>query len=302
MRISSSTASSSDPSTSASPLVNGLSPNKRIPQGRIVKRVLVTGAAGYLGRSMCDVLASDYELLRLDIAAVENGSGIDGTDHPNGNGTSISSGKGKTLHGSVTDRSLIDQACGQSDALVLAHMAPNRSEAYDWPDACMDINVKGVALALEAAVRHRIRRVVLISSIAVVWGHVLKKRFLSSDLELFPTDTYGMTKMLQENVARFYHQKHGLEIAMLRPAYVLREDSLVNKYGETSKNVTWQCIDPRDIGRAAHAALQVSELGCESFYLMAGPDAELYADLATPRERLGWVPEHRFEGLPIERI
>ncbi len=252
------------------------------PDSKPVKRVLVTGASGYLGQSLCEVLADDFDLLRLDI-----------TKTP---------GPGKFLCGSITERAVLDDACQQADALVLAHMARNRSEAYDWPDTCMDINVKGVALALEAAARHKIKRVALISSVAVVWGHVKQKTFLSCDLPPNPNDIYGMTKMLQEDIASFYHQRHGLEIAVLRPAYILREDSLINKYGELSPSVTWQCIDPRDIGRAVRGAIQAPDLGHEIFYLMAGPDAERHADIALTRRRLGWNPEHRFEDMPVELI
>jgi nucleoside-diphosphate-sugar epimerase len=245
-----------------------------------VGKLLITGAAGYLGRALCDVLADDFELLRMDVTA--------------------SPGRGEMITGSVCDRELLDAACARADALVLAHMAPNRSAAYDWPDLCMDINVKGVALALEAAVRHGIKRVVLISSVSVVWGHVLDKTFLGRDLAPCPVDLYGMTKVLQENTARFYSQRKGLEIAVLRPAYILREDSLVNKYGESSSNVTWQCIDPRDIARAVRGALQAEELGYEVFHVMAGPDAERHADIAFTQQRLNWIPEHRFSGLPVE--
>lgn len=269
------------PAQAATPS-NGRHDPKTMLDSKVIKKVLVTGASGYLGRSLCEVLADDFDLLRMDITEVQ--------------------GPGEAVCGSVTDRAAIDKACSQVDAIVLAHMAPNRSAAYDWPDLCMDINVKGVALALEAAVRHRIKRVVLISSISVVWGHVQNKTFLTRDLSPLPVDLYGMTKVLQETIARFYHQVKGLEIAVLRPAYILREDSLVNKYGETSQNVTWQCIDPRDIGRAVRGALKAKKLQYDVFYLMAGPDVNRHADVAFAQEPLDWNPEHRFAGIPVERL
>jgi nucleoside-diphosphate-sugar epimerase len=247
-----------------------------------IHKVLVTGASGYLGRSLCGVMGENFDLVRMDISEV--------------------AGPGSFFMGSVTDREVLSDACQGVDALILAHMAPNRTEAYDWPDRCMDVNVKGLALALEAAVRHGIRRVVVVSSVAVVWGHALRKTYLSRDLSPEPTDLYGMTKVLQEEIARFYHRSHGLEVALLRPAYILREDSLIDKYGENRPAVTWQCIDPRDIGRAAGLALQIPDLQFEAFYLMAGPDAEKHVDLSASYVRLGWTPKHRFLELPIENI
>lgn len=247
-----------------------------------IRRLLITGANGYLGRSLCEVLSPDFDLLRMDVRSAP--------------------GPGYEIVGSVCDRATVDAACAQADAIVLAHMAPSRTAAYDWPDLCLDINVKGVALALEAAVRHGIRRIVLISSVSVVWGHAQGKTYLRRDLEPRPMETYGMTKALQEDVARFYHRIRGLEVAVLRPAYVIREDSMINKYGEARDNVTWQCVDPRDIARAVRGALLAKELGCDTFYLMAGPDAERHADIGHTRDRLGWTPVHRFAGLPVEII
>jgi nucleoside-diphosphate-sugar epimerase len=245
-----------------------------------MKRILVTGASGYLGRSLCEEMAEYFNLLRLDVTEA--------------------SGPGDFLLGSVTDRDLVNEACKGVDALVLAHMAPNRSDAYDWPDFGMDINVKGVAMAMEAAARNGIKRVVLISSVAVVWGHLVEKKFLTRDLVPKPTLLYGMTKALQEQVAVYYHDVRGIEVAILRPAYILREDSLINKYGENCPVVTWQCIDPRDIGQAAIRALQLPSLQKEIFYLMAGPGADQYVDVASSYEILGWQPKHRFDGLPVQ--
>jgi len=247
-----------------------------------IQRVLVTGSSGYLGRSLCEVMANDFDLLRMDI--------------------SEASGPGDFLLGSVADRNLMNDACQRVDALVLAHMSPNRTDAYDWPDISMDINVKGVALALEAAARNNIRRVVLISSVAVVWAHLLKGTYLTRNLPPRPVDLYGMTKVLQEEIAGFYHRVRGIEIAVLRPAYILREDSLINKYGENHPMVTWHCIDPRDIGRAATKSLQVQNLGFEVFYLMAGPGVNEHVDVESSHQLLGWKPEHLFLGLPVEQL
>ncbi|CAN5497538.1 hypothetical protein BH09VER1_BH09VER1_43070 [soil metagenome] len=251
-------------------------------QPRIIRRVLVTGASGYLGRSLCEVLAEDFDLLRMDVVDSE--------------------GPGEFLRASVTDAGAVDAACQHVDAIVLAHMAPNRPEIYDWPDACMDINVKGTALAFEAAARHNIRRAVLISSISVVGDHERRKAFLTGDLPLAPINLYTMTKGLQEEMAGYYHRHRGLEIAMLRPACILREDSLVNKYGKKRDAITWHCIDPRDIGRAAHAALRMNDLKLEAFYLAAGPGAEEHVDLASAEDRLGWTPKYRFEGIAVEPV
>ena len=84
------------------------------PSPAAIHKVLVTGASGYLGQSLCEVLAEDYDLIRMDVVETP--------------------GPGEFLAASVTNREMLDAACARADALVIAHMAPNRPDVYDWPD------------------------------------------------------------------------------------------------------------------------------------------------------------------------
>jgi nucleoside-diphosphate-sugar epimerase len=237
-------------------------------------RVVVTGGSGFLGRHLVQKLQPFFSVLSFDVQK--------------------SGDEQEFFEGSVTDPAQIDQALASANALVIAHMAPRAPGVYDSPDVPFDINVKGTALLFEGALRSGIRRVVLISSAAVVGKPLLAGEFLSQDLPLSPDSIYGLSKALQEETARYYHEKHGLEIAMLRPAYISLGDTLEDKYGKRRESVNWQFIDPRDIGDAVLGALFADELGCEPFYLAAGPGAEEKADIAYAMRRLKWNPSYRF--------
>lgn len=240
--------------------------------------VLVTGAAGFLGRCMVDVLEQDFTVRPFDI----RGEGV--------------------ILGSVTDRAALQTAMEGVSGLVIGHMAPNRPGMYDDPAEPFDINVKGAAMCLQVAAEYGVKRVVLISSITVVGRDLTARRFLSRDLPPSPPGIYGLTKTLQEATAQYYHHQHGLEVALLRPAYVVNGDDLVDKYGNRKTGVDWQAVDPHDIGEAARAALLLDDLGCEAFYLVAGPEAEEHADVAHTRQRLGWQPRFRFDGFPRQAV
>lgn len=205
------------------------------------------------------------------------------------------------MQGSVTDADAVRRALEGMGGLVIAHMLPNRPGHYDAIGEPLDVNVKGAALLLEECVRQGIRRVVLISSTATMQGHLAAGRFLSGDLPPQPTSVYGLTKVLQEATARFFHEKHGLEIAVLRPAYVALGDTMEDKYGIRRPSVNWQAIDPRDIGRATAGALTVPNLGFEVFHVVAGPGAEEKADIHRTRVRLGWEPQYRFHQFPPDQ-
>jgi nucleoside-diphosphate-sugar epimerase len=240
--------------------------------------VLVTGGNGFLGRHLVSELRADCATTSFDVRNPQ--------DDP------------RWHEGSVTDADSIDLAMKGMDGLVIGHMAPRAPGVYDSAEIPFDINVKGTALLLDAAVRHGVKRVVLISSTATVQKFVNERAYLSLDLPLKPDAMYGLTKVLQEATARYYHQTHGLEIAVLRPAYITMGDSLEDKYGRRLPSVNWQFVDPRDIGQAALAALHLENLAFEVFYLLAGPDAELAADLAPTFKRLGWRPKYRFTEYP----
>ena len=191
--------------------------------------------------------------------------------------------------------------CKGCSHLVIAHMAPNRPEIYATPTIPFDVNVKGTANLLHAASAHGIKRVVLISSTAVVMGHLSAGTFLTTDMPAFPGHgIYCITKLLQEETAEYFHRETGLQISVLRPAYICDEDSVTDKYGIKRPTVNWQFIDPRDIAEAVRLSLITPEIDYKVFYLVGHPDADKHADVKHTRDFLGWRPKHTFAKYPLD--
>jgi len=239
-------------------------------------KILVTGAAGYLGRGLIVPFEGEHDLRLMDVVEFESPHEV--------------------MVASVADLDDCRKAVDGIDAIVIAHMASRQAGSYDTPVAPFDVNVKGTANLLFAAVEQGVRKAVLISSSGVVAHHQKAKTFLTLDMPLRGAGMYPLTKICQEVIAEQFHLEYGIGVAALRPAYITDEDSCKDKYGREASECNWQFIDRRDIGLAAKLALELDDLGFERFYVLGTPMAKDHAEMGPTYERLGWEPQHPFVG------
>lgn len=171
------------------------------------KRALVTGGAGLIGSHIADLLAAgDIE----EIVVLDN--------FTRGRDQNLSAARG---HGSVTlvegdirDARLVRELCEGID--IIFHEAAIRiTQCAEDPRLAHDVLATGTFNILEAAVAHKVQRVVYASS-ASIYGQA----------ELFPTTEqhhgygnrtiYGAIKLYGEGMLRSFHETHGLNYVALR--------------------------------------------------------------------------------------
>jgi nucleoside-diphosphate-sugar epimerase len=235
-------------------------------------RVLLTGAAGLVGRPAYDLLAHRHEVTALDVRPVP---GVD-----------------DAVRADVLDLAELRRLMEGHDAVVNTIMAPNPSYAEGGPG--FTINVTGLYHLLEAARTCGVSRFVHTSSGAVHGGYPADTKYTHDLYPLRAASTYDLSKLLQEELARNFHDQHGLSIACIRPWSIIDAERMVTTDGQPVTGFSWGTIDCRDVAGALVSALEADGIGFECFYVMATEPAYERTDVAWTEERLGWRPAKRF--------
>ena len=167
------------------------------------KRWLVTGAAGFIGSHLTEVLLS------------KNQSVVGLDDFSTGKRENIEALKNlKIIEGSITDIETCRKACEGVD-YVLHHAAlASVPASMKNPVHYHEVNVSGFVNILQAAHENNVKRVVYASSSAV-YGDENSSEKIESKIGKF-LSPYAMTKYLDEVYAEFFTRVYGLECVGLR--------------------------------------------------------------------------------------
>ncbi len=176
-------------------------------------KVLVTGAAGFIGSHVCEALLkrgdtvlgvdciNDY----YDVKQKENNLLI--LKHEN---FSFS-------HSDICDKNAMEQCFADFAPDAVIHLAaragvrPSLSE----PELYYQVNVLGTLCLLECARTHKVMRFIFGSS-SSVYGSRDGGKFSEADRVDTPISPYAATKKAGEELCHVYHQLHGMHVTCLR--------------------------------------------------------------------------------------
>lgn len=164
-------------------------------------RILVTGAAGFIGSHLVDrLLADGHEVIAVDNLASGRPENLDGRVE---------------LHDlDVADPALAELAVARSPEVV-CHLAAQVSVRLSVIDPLLDArtNIMGTVNVLEAARVAGARKTVFTSSCAV-YG-VPDALPVGADAELRPKSPYAASKTTGETYLKAYRELHGLDYTTL---------------------------------------------------------------------------------------
>ncbi|SHG26794.1 Nucleoside-diphosphate-sugar epimerase [Kaistia soli DSM 19436] len=235
------------------------------------KRVVFTGGSGRVGRVVLPYLQSQgHQLLNLDLAPVDipgiNTMIVDLAD------------SGQAFNALSTHFGFDEYFAGGGRAPVdaVVHFAAI-PRIFARPDNTMFAsNVLSTYNVIEAATKLGIRKVIIASS-ETVYGVCFaegQRAFNSfpvdEDHDTDPTDSYGLSKVVGEKIARSFASRSGADIYALRiGAVTLPED--YERFPAQALDPAkrhrdaWSYTDARDLGQIVHRCLLTDGLGFQVF-------------------------------------
>ncbi|HPN30399.1 MAG TPA: SDR family NAD(P)-dependent oxidoreductase [bacterium] len=171
-----------------------------------MKKVLVTGGAGFIGQAVCKVLIKNgYEVTAFDI---DNKTHKDFFENPN------YLPKVNKIRGSILDAPMIDNIVRGHNFVI--HLAAALGVQYtdNRPRECLNTNIMGTVNLLEACVKERVKKIILSSS-SEIYGEPIKTP-IEEDDKKNPMSVYAVTKLAGEEYLKAYFSFYKLDYGIVR--------------------------------------------------------------------------------------
>ena len=202
-----------------------------------MRRVLLTGAAGDVGRRLRKLLGPVYPVLRLsdiktpaDLGAAE-----------------------RFVPADLADLAQVEAVVDGMEGII--HLGGFSVEG-PW-ETILNANIIGCYNLFEAARRKGVKRVVFASSNHAV-GFYPRHRRIGADVTVRPDSRYGVSKAFGEALGALYADKHGLGVLCLRIGHVLDAPA------DRRRLSIW--LKPEDLAQLVRIGLEHPGLRFEIFY------------------------------------
>lgn len=235
------------------------------------KRILFTGGSGKAGKHAVEYLvAHGHRVLNVDLVPLE----LDGVETLIADITD--SGQMFNVMTSYAGWDEMETGSGVPKFDAVVHFAAVPRILINPDNETFRVNTIGTYNVIEAAGKLGIKKVVIASSettygICFSDGRVNPKSLpLEEDYDVDPMDSYGLSKVVNEQTARTFQRRFGIDIYALRIGNVIEPneynrfpDFFVNP--EQRRRNAFCYIDARDLGQIVDLCLKTDGLGYQVF-------------------------------------
>ena len=168
-------------------------------------KILITGAAGFIGSHLADRLAEENQLLLIDDFSVGSRENL----------AQVLSQPGvRLVEADVTSRELVSELVEGVDVVFHLAISCLRTSLND-PWLNHEVNAGGTLNVCMAAHEHAVERLVYVSS-SEVYGSA-ETVPMSESHPCHPTTVYGASKLAGELYSLAYWRTYGLPVSVVRP-------------------------------------------------------------------------------------
>lgn len=199
----------------------------------VTHTVLVTGGAGYIGGHVVrELLASGYSVVVLDNLYTGRREYVPS--------------EALFVEGDVRDVNLLRDLLSQHKVDAVIHLAAmlEVAESVEKPLEYFEVNVQGTARLLEVCSEMGIRNVVFSSTAAVYGPQTVVPIPETATCE--PINPYGASKLIAEQVLRYFSQYKGFKVTVLR------------FFNVAGQHTTWGVADTHDHSHLVPIVLEVA--------------------------------------------
>ncbi len=245
----------------------------------MTKRLIVTGAAGFIGSTLTDSLLNSGSY----VLGIDNFDPYyDKTIKERNIASALKNKRYRFMEGDIRDSEFIDSCFSGFKPDTIVHLAAKAGvrPSLSDPGSYFDVNVTGTLNILEMMRKNSIRKMIFASS-SSVYGNNKKVPFSENDNVDYPISPYAASKKAGELLCHTYHHLYNLDIFCLRFFTVygprqrpdlaihkfvkaLLNDEVITLYGDGTTSRDYTFID--DIVNGISAAIERVE-GFEIFNL-----------------------------------
>lgn len=217
-----------------------MTPHSEDQEDRQGKLVLVTGAAGTIGRPVCRELAGRghrvraFDLIQADLEA-------------------------EWILGDLGDADALRQAVAGTDVVI--HLAATPTDA-NFFEKLLPNNIVGTFNVFEAVRHAGVKRLVVTSSVQAVDNLAGRGHTVLVKEGTAPLNHYGVTKVFAEQMGYMYAHAHDMSVIAVRPGWVPRE------IPEVLPKTAHCYLSPRDAGRFYAACVEAEKLTAPGFEIL----------------------------------
>jgi uronate dehydrogenase len=181
----------------------------------------------------------------------------------------------------IRDLPALERACQGVHALIHLAAIP---EEDDFHTRLLPVNLEGVYNAFEAARRAGVRKVIFTSTGQTVLSYPAGE-WVTTEMPARPSSVYACTKLFGEALARYYVERHGMQILVIRLCMFQPYDSaLLRSPGPVQRE--W--CSPRDLTQLLLKCLH-SDVPFAVFFGVSNNTGRFW-DISNAQRLVGYAP------------